>query len=258
MTRSPNHTAAATGYQTAADTYANSRPDYPAALDHWLADTLHLRPGKSVLDLGAGTGKFTPRLLATGATVTAVEPVAAMRQRLAQDFPQIRALEGTAESIPLPDASLDAIVCAQAFHWFATAAALAEMHRVLKPGGRLGLVWNGRDMSVPWVAAIDTLLRPYEGTAPRFQSSAWRKAFPAPGFTPLEKSSFPHGHTGAPEQVIVGRQLSVSFIAALPAVEQDRLAARVRALIAATPELAGKPQVTFPYVTHAFAATRLS
>jgi hypothetical protein len=113
-------------------------------------------------------------------------------------------------------------------------------------------------MSVPWVAAIDTMRRPYEGDAPRFQSGAWRKMFPAPGFTPLEESSFPHGHTGAPEQVIVGRQLSVSFVAALPPDEQARLAAKIRALVAATPDLAGKPQVTFPYVTHAFAATRLS
>lgn len=251
------HTAAATGFEAAADTYANSRPDYPAALDAWLTGTLHLGPGATVLDLGAGTGKFTPRLIATGATVIAVEPVSAMRQRLAHDLPNIRAIEGTADSIPLPDASLDAIVCAQAFHWFATPAALAEIHRVLKPGGRLGLVWNVRDMSVPWVVAIDELLQPHEGTAPRYVSGAWRKVFPAPGFSPLEESIFPHGHTGAPEQVIVGRQLSVSFIAALPAAEQDKLAAEIRALIAATPELAGRSEVTFPYVTSAFVATRL-
>jgi SAM-dependent methyltransferase len=251
------HTAAAAGFGAAADIYANSRPDYPAALDAWLTGTLHLAPGKTALDLGAGTGKFTPRLLATGAAVVAVEPVAAMRQRLAQDLPKVRALDGTAESIPLPEASLDAVICAQAFHWFATPAALNEIHRVLKPGGMLGLVWNVRDLSVPWVAAIDTMLRPHEGDAPRFMSGAWRRVFPAAGFSPLVEARFPHGHAGPPEQVVIGRQLSVSFIAALPAEAQATLAAEIRRLVAATPELAGRAEVTFPYVTSAFAATRL-
>ncbi len=251
------HSAAATGFQAGAQTYARGRPDYPAALDAWLRDVVQLGPGRTVLDLGAGTGKFTGRLVGTGASVVAVEPVAAMRMRLAADYPMVRALDGNAEAIPLPDASLDAVVCAQAFHWFATAAALAEIRRVLKPGGALALVWNVRDMSVGWVRAIDDILTPHEGDAPRYYSGRWRDVFPAEGFGPLEEASFPHGHTGPAEQVVVDRQLSVSFIAALPPDEQRQVADAVRALIAATPELAGKAEVTFPYVTSAFIARKL-
>src|SRR4051812_15166575 len=105
----PIHAAAAKGFEAAADVYARGRPDYPTALDTWLDQTLGLGPGKSVLDLGAGTGKFTTRLVATGASVIAVEPLAAMRALLTADLPQVTALNGTAEAIPLSDASVDAI-----------------------------------------------------------------------------------------------------------------------------------------------------
>lgn len=250
------HAAAATGFEAAADAYARGRPDYPAALDEWLRGTLGLAPGKSVVDLGAGTGKFTPKLIATGASVTAIEPVTAMRARLAHDLPNVTALDGTATAIPLPDTSADAVICAQAFHWFATREALAEIHRVLKPGGTLGLVWNMRDLTVPWVARVEAIIAPYEGDTPRFTSGAWRRMFPARGFSSLEKVSFPHGHTGPAEAVIVDRQLSVSFIASLPPAERETIAARLRYLIADEPELAGRAEVTFPYVTHAYATRK--
>lgn len=251
------HSAAASGYQTAADTYARGRPEYPAELDAWLRQSLRLGPGRHVLDLGAGTGKFTRRLVETRAHVIAVEPVEAMRARLARDLPAVTALGSTAEAIPVPNGSVDTIVCAQAFHWFATPAALAEMHRVLSPGGRLGLVWNVRDESVAWVKKLSDLTAEYEGDAPRYYSGAWRKLFPAPGWSTLEETRLPHGHTGSPEQVIIDRTLSVSFIAALPKDEQTRVADRVRKLIADEPDLSGKAEVTFPYVTMAYAATRL-
>lgn len=251
------HAAAATGFSAAATTYETGRPDYPSALDGWLVAALGLGSGRRVVDLGAGTGKFVPRLLATGASVIAVEPVAAMRAELARRHPEATALEGTAEAIPLADGSVDAVVCAQSFHWFATAAALAEIRRVLKPGGALGLVWNVRDESVGWVAALTRLMTPHEGDAPRFHSGAWAKPFPAEGFGPLEESHFRHGHTGPAERVIVDRVMSVSFVAALPQAERDRLAADVRALVAATPELAGHETVTFPYETRAFVCRKI-
>ncbi len=248
--------AAAKGYQSAADAYARGRPDYPAELRGWLVGTLGLGPGKRVLDLGAGTGKFTKLLLATGAEVFAAEPVAAMRARLAADLPQVTVLEGTAESIPLPDNSVDAVVCAQAFHWFSTRAALNEIRRVISPGGKLGLVWNTRDETVPWVARLRELTAPYEGDAPRFHTGRWRDVFPAPGFTELAETRLPHSHTGPAEQVIVDRILSVSFIAALPDDERSRVTGRIRELIATEPALAGKRAVTVPYATLAYAATR--
>ncbi|HKE95520.1 MAG TPA: class I SAM-dependent methyltransferase, partial [Povalibacter sp.] len=145
------HHAAAEGFSARADMYAKGRPEYPPELEGWLRDTLGLGIGATVVDLGAGTGKFIPRLLATGAAIVAVEPIVAMRAQLAAAFPDVRALSGTAECIPLADESVDVVICAQAFHWFATQAALSEIRRVLKPGGYLGLVWNVRDESVNWV-----------------------------------------------------------------------------------------------------------
>src|SRR5687767_436287 len=133
------HATAQSGFDADAARYARGRPDYPAEVTDWLRDSVGLEPGRTVVDLGAGTGKFTRRLLATGARVIAVEPVAGMRAKLSTDLPEVEVVEGSATSIPLADSSVDAIVCAQAFHWFATPEALAEMHRVLTPGGILGL-----------------------------------------------------------------------------------------------------------------------
>lgn len=252
------HHAAAQGFSSQADTYARGRPDYPAEIAAWLTGTLRLSAGKTVVDLGAGTGKFTRLLSPTGATVLAVEPVAQMRAQLAGAVPGVQALEGTAEALPLPDASVDAIVCAQAFHWFANTAAMREIRRVLRPGGRLGLVWNVRDESVGWVARLTEIMRPFEGDAPRFHRGDWRKVFPAEGFGQLVLTSLPYAHTGAPEQVIVDRVMSVSFIASLPPARQDAVRARLHEVIAQDPALAGHDTVSFPYRTEAYCCERLS
>ena len=207
-------------------------------------------------DVGAGTGKFTPLLTATGAQVIAVEPVDAMRAQLAAAQPAVRALPGTADALPLADAALDAIACAQAFHWFATRAALDEFARVLKPGGRLGLVWNVRDESVDWVAELTRIVTPHEGDAPRFHKGSWRQAFPHPAFGPLQESVFAYTHEGPPQQVIVDRFMSVSFIAALPEHEQARVRAQIEDLIASHPALRGRQMLQFPYHTRAFVCVR--
>jgi len=214
------HQAAAEGYTAKAEAYIRGRPEYPAEVQDWLRDDLALKAGKTVLDLGAGTGKFLPHLSATGALVIAVEPVPAMRAQLIERNPGIEAKPGTAEQIPLPDGAVDAIVCAQAFHWFANSAALAEIHRVLKLGGALGLIWNVRDESVAWVAALTRIMAPYEAGTPRYHTKEWRRLFPAEGFGPLRERHFPYAHTGPAEQVILDRILSVSFIAALPPAGQ--------------------------------------
>jgi len=157
----PVHPAAAAGFSAGAAAYAAGRPEYPAEVEGWLSDDLRLGPGRAVLDLGAGTGKFLSRLRAVGATLYAVEPVAAMRQKLIADNADVVVRPGTAERIPFPDGSMDAVACAQSFHWFATPAALAEIRRVLKVGGALGVIWNMRDESVDWVAALAGVIAPY-------------------------------------------------------------------------------------------------
>src|ERR1700712_1930981 len=160
------HRTAAEGFTAGAESYAAGRPEYPSAIEGWLTGELGLAAGKTVLDLGAGTGKFSRSLLATGANVIAVEPVAAMLAQLVQQYPAVQAKSGPAEEIPLADASVDAVLCAQSFHWFATPASLREIHRVLKGGGALGLVWNVRDDHVAWVQKLSAIMLPYEGDAP--------------------------------------------------------------------------------------------
>lgn len=307
MNENPSvHRAAAEGFASGAETYVRGRPDYPPAALDWLRNALGLEAGKTVVELGAGTGKFTKVLLATGAEVVAVEPVVPMLDRLRLDFragalspdghqssgrsgssggprllsgaqsdgsrspagsqsdgppspggAQLSAVAGTAERIPVASGAIDAVVCAQSFHWFATPAAIAEIHRVLKPGGAFGLIWNVRDESVDWLAELGRIFDRHQGDAPRMTSGHWRKLFPAPGFSPLHETRFPHAHIGPPERVIVDRFMSVSFIAALPPLERERLLAQVRDLIARTPSLAGRSEVTVPYVTMAFHCRKL-
>jgi SAM-dependent methyltransferase len=248
---------AAKGFAKEALAYARGRPEYPVALDQWLRDSLQLDETRTVVDLGAGTGKFARRLLASGANIIAVEPVSEMLAQLTRILPDVAARSGTAENIPINDGAVDAVVCAQSFHWFASNTALAEIRRVLKPGGRLGLIWNVRDESVDWCAAMTAIMAPYEGDAPRYRSGEWRKVFPAPGFGPLREERFRNGHTGDPEQVIVERVLSTSFIAALPRPQQLIVAARLRDLISMTPALSRREEVTVPYQTVVFSCAKL-
>jgi SAM-dependent methyltransferase len=252
QTPPPIHPTAAAGYRVAADDYVRGRPGYPPEIVGWLRDALGLGPGATAVDLGAGTGKFTPYLLETGARVIAVEPVDEMRGKLSAALPQVEALAGTAEAIPLSDASADAVVCAQSFHWFATPRAMAEIHRVLKAGGRLGLVWNRRDPRVGWAARLDQIVHGLDRDAPSYRTGEWRRLFPAPGFGPLQERRFPHSHTGPPEDVILGRVRSTSFVATRRPKERARIEDEVRALIASEPDLAGKDAVAVPHETFAF------
>jgi len=251
------HSAAIQGFGNAAQAYARGRPDYPAELATWLRENLDLHPGRTAIDLGAGTGKFTKLLIQTGSNVIAVEPVAAMRAELAASLPGVQAVAGTAESISLEDAVSDAVVCAQAFHWFATEATLDEIHRVLRPGGKLGLVWNVRDESVDWVAAITEILTPYEGDAPRYHTGEWRRPFTGRLFSDLHETRFTHLHIGIPKQIIVDRFLSVSFIAALPENEKSTVTRELRDLISSHPKLRGRETIAMRYETRAYCCRRV-
>jgi len=251
------HKSAQQGFSTQAVTYAQGRPDYPRQLTGWLTDALQINPHSTVIDLGAGTGKFTRLLSTVAPTLIAVEPVEAMGAQLHKLLPQVRLLSGTAEAIPLEAATADALVCAQAFHWFSTEAALAEIHRVLKPDGRLGLIWNVRDESVDWVAAITEIITPYEGDTPRFHTGRWREAFTGEYFSAPEMTCFPYSHVGSPQDVIMDRFLSVRFIAALPPAEKAQVTEQLQSLINTHPALRGRETVAFPYQTQAYRSQRL-
>ena len=184
-----------------------------------------------MLDLAAGTGKFTRQLLPSGADLVAVEPVAGMRRKLAETVPGVPALEGTAEALPLGNASLDAVVCAQAFHWFDADRAVAEIHRVLRPGGGLAMIWNVRDEAVEWERQLSKLVKRHEANAPRRHWGRWRKAFRRTTlFTPLEQRSFTHTQAGDVETMLA-RVASMSFISALPDDQRSEFLDEVRGLV---------------------------
>ena len=229
------------GFGLAADAYERGRPDYPQAAIDWIVERLGIGPGKTVVDLAAGTGKLTRLLVPTGADVVAVEPIAEMRAKIEG----ARAVEGTAEAMPLGDASADAVTVGQAFHWFRAEDALAEIHRVLRPGGGLALVWNVRDESHPLNAGASAIIAPLEGGVPRGRKRDWAEVIGA-----SETASFPHEQL-LDEDGFVERFLSISFVAAAPEPARAEVAEQLRALArgAETP-------IRLPYVTEVYLATK--
>ena len=243
------HPAAADGFASNADDYERTRPGYPAAAVAHLAKVLGLGPGVTVVDVAAGTGKLTRPLLGTGADVIAVEPVAEMRTVLSRALPGTDVREGTAEHLPVDDASCDAIAVAQAFHWFDGAVALREFARVLRPGGGLAVVYNHRDRAVPWLAAVNRLVEVHRLGTPQQWDGRWREAFTADGlFTALEDAAFDNPQLLTPDE-LVGRIRSMSYVGALPAPEQAQLLDDVAHLVATHPETAGCAALTIPQRT---------
>lgn len=226
------HPAAAAGFSRAAELYERARPSYPADAVAWLAERLELGPGRTVVDVGAGTGKLTRLLPATGARVIAVEPIAEMRALIFET----EALDGTAEALPLPDSSADAIVAAQAFHWFDHARALPELHRVLVPEGALGLIWNSRDLADTLQAELEELLAPRRGRVIDQESGAWRAPLAASRlFGAPEERRFPFEQSFTADD-LCDRVASTSFVAAMSADKRYELLARVRSLAVGLPE----------------------
>jgi ubiquinone/menaquinone biosynthesis C-methylase UbiE len=249
------HDIAAKGFQSASAVYDRGRPEYPLdAVEHLLQE-LNVGPASTVVEIGAGTGKFT-KLLATlvpfGARVIAVEPVEGMRKKFSELLPSVELLSGSAESIPLAPGAANAVIAAQAFHWFNGPVALGEIRRVLQLGGKLGLIWNVRDESVDWVAQLEQLTHVYQKGVPRYRTGAWRQTFERTElFTPLRSVQFRFTQVGGHEMV-VDRLKSASFIAALPEAEKSRALDQVRELLSTHPQTKGKDVIEFPYRTDVF------
>lgn len=249
------HETAARGFAAAAEGYERTRPDYPAeALDR-LIQELEVTQAATVLDLGAGTGKLTRMLMPTRARVVALEPVEAMWRTFGQVLPEVEVVAGTAEALPFHEASFDAVVVAQAFHWFRGEEALEGIARVLKPAGRLGLLWNIRDESLPWVRRLGEIIEAYEGKAPREQTGTWREAFSRTDlFGSLHQRRFTHNQE-LDEEGLVTRVASTSFIASLEAGEErDRVLGEVRALARSVAEEQGT--IVLPYLTDLYWCVR--
>jgi SAM-dependent methyltransferase len=198
----------------AAAAYDVGRAPFPPVL----VDALGLEPGSRVLDLAAGTGLLSGALVDAGHDVVAVEPMAPMRARLAGRVGKERALEGTAEAIPLPDHSADAVTCADAFHWFDEDAAAAEIHRVLRPGGRCVVLFREADWpdAPPWWVALHERLARIRGPHPAFDGDRGHGAFDRHGgFTPVASSTCAFGKETDLEGVLAHLR-SISYVGVLP------------------------------------------
>jgi ubiquinone/menaquinone biosynthesis C-methylase UbiE len=246
------NSVAQSGFTKGAAAYERGRPDYPAAAISFMVEQLRLKAGTTVVDIGAGTGKLSRLLVAAGAQVIAVEPVAAMRDQFAAVLPDTEILDGTAEALPLADASANAATAAQAFHWFANAKALAEIHRVLKPHGRLGLIWNNRDRTANWAREIWKLVERSEGNLPRYHKGNWKDALHQyAGFHPTIEQSFPHAQRGD-FTMVTDRISSLSFVASMNDDDRARLLGEVRQLLEHHPETRGKGIIEIPYRTDVY------
>lgn len=239
------------GFGLAADVYERGRPDYPKAAVKRLVQRLDLRPGRTVLDLAAGTGKLTRLLVPSGANVLASEPIPEMRAELERRVPSAVALGGTAERIPLVDQYVDAVTVAQAFHWFQADEALREIRRVLRPGGGLALIWNTRDDRNKLNRAISEILEPISRDTPRRRQRDARTILDESGlFTKCETALFKHRQK-LDEEGFVERVLSISFVAAATRPVRDDVEGQVRWLAR---ERDGN--IRLPYVTEVYLAFR--
>jgi SAM-dependent methyltransferase len=225
----------ANSFGPVAHIYERGRPPYPSVAVDWL-----LPPGTPrVLDLGAGTGKLTRQIHERGLRVTAVEPSDGMRAELRRVLPEVPALAGSAEALPLPDHSADAVLCAQAWHWVDPARAVPEVARVLAPGGRLGLIWNLRDDREDWVRRLGEIIGSPEMHPPSNLGTP---------FGPVENRDFGWTHQLGPDRLL---DLVASRSAVILLSDDDRatLLDRVRELTATHPALAGRDTFPLPYVT---------
>ena len=246
------HEVAAAGFSDAAD-YEAARPSYPPEAVAWFIEHLRIAPGARVVDLAAGTGKLTRLLQPTGADLVAAEPVAGMREAFRAAVPGIPLVACTAEQLAFREASLDAVTVAQAFHWFDHERAIAELARVLRPGARVGLVWNARDRSVDWVDGVWSIMDRVEKRAPWRDHDEWRDSAyrDLPGFGDLHTAQFRHTQAVTPE-AMVQRVASVSHVAVLPDAERAAVLEQVRTLLATHPEAAGRDRLEVPYRVDCF------
>lgn len=242
----------ASSFGRAAVAYAEHRPDYAPDAVRW---AMASAPGPRVLDLGAGTGKLTGTLSPLGADVVAVEPDPAMLAELRRALPDVPALPGSAEAIPLPDASVDAVLAGNAMHWFDMAVAGPEIARVLAPGGVLAGLWNVLDDRVDWVAGLARV----SGSAavgPRDTPAGWRaetadlhraQTGGAARFGSPEQAEFSHGQRRTADSLVATLGTRAGMLV-MPDREREATLGRIRAFLASRPETADG-EFTVPMLT---------
>ena len=225
-------------FGAAAEAYERGRPGYPEQALDWL-----LPPNaQRVLDLGAGTGKLTRQLKARGLDVIAVEPSQGMRAELSRVLPDVPALQGTAEEIPLPDAAVDAVLVAQAWHWVDVPRAVPEVARVLRPGGRIALIWNSRDPREDWVAQLGRIMT---GGVDHMDTAS---PIVGPPFGEIERNDVEWVYRLSP-QGLIDLVASRSYVITAEPDRRRMILDEVRDLLSSHPALAGREEIEMPYIT---------
>jgi SAM-dependent methyltransferase len=241
----------ASSFGSGAAAYAEHRPGYPGTAIAWALEPIAGRAHPRILDLGAGTGKLTASLPPYAESVVAVEPNAAMRAELAARLPDVEALAGSAEAIPLPAASVDAITVGQAMHWFDLEAAVPEMARVLRRGGVLCGLWNTMDEDHTWVR---DMMRVSQSSV---SYERWRPAAvpePAPPFPVIERQEFAHTQRRTAD-TMAETLATHSHLLVLGEAERAEIMTRLADFLATRPETrAGEFEL--PMVTVAIRARR--
>ena len=245
VNRDPNERGPASSFAQVAREYERARPEYPLEAVRWLAGD----EPRDVVDLGAGTGKLTRALVVAGHRVTAIEPLPEMLELLPEHAPGAFAILGSAEIIPLPDAHADVVTCAQSFHWFDRSLALPEIARVLRPEGRLAVVWNTRDDDVPWVARLSAIIGEERVRDDDVLPEAIEEGRL---FGPVEKAEFRFEQQLDRERLL-DLVRSRSYCAKLEPAARDPILEAVRALY---DQVAGPDGLALPYVTECFRATK--
>ncbi|MFC3450655.1 class I SAM-dependent methyltransferase [Amycolatopsis speibonae] len=244
------HARRAASFGAEAAAYGAHRPDYPEKALAWALAGAKGTPER-VLDLAAGTGKVSEGLLALGVTVTAVEPDAKMLEELTKTLPAVAPLIGTAERIPLPDDSVDAVVAGQAFHWFDLDRAYPEIARVLKPGGVVAALWNHDDESAGWLVELNTLIKT---SVSRRWLNDYRSLLEHEAFEPFEKKTFGHKQPRTAESLVATFATHSHMLVATPEEREAKLRT-AREFLDRNPETASG-EFDLPITTTVFRARK--
>ncbi|KAI8975287.1 S-adenosyl-L-methionine-dependent methyltransferase [Mycotypha africana] len=249
------HATASKGFHLQAANYAQTRPTYPKEVVERIKTLIPNYQRSNIIDLAAGTGIMTSILYNAGFSgIKAVEPVEGMRSKLNELLPQVPCLDGTSWKMPFEDASQDAIIVAQAFHWFDDIQSLREFHRVLKPNGIVILTWNMESQERgEWVANIRSLYEVYDAAAPQFRKMYWRKVFETEEAKALFKLPYTEemyrNDFEVPKENIWKRVLTKSYISSLDKAEQKKLKVKIEEAIKDVP-VDNQNRVFYPHETY--------